>query len=464
MLEYLSYKKFKKYKTEKEAKEAAAAEGEVQHNNSSPAPLPSPGKLHPDSRPSATRRQTSSQSVSTTASAATGGGGPAPLLNRKDEAFFRRILADANDVDSDDESVRPALPPRSKTPEYIWEDSDGSRRTAAATEKQTPKKAATVAVDPKDANAPGSSSKIPSKIAFLFNKAKGTLDDKDKQLAPTKANVPPKEAAREEDDLSRVLDDLNLSARNNKAVPLSAESSELVSKFTLVLKDLVNGVPTAADDLKALVEDRDGTLAKTFDKLPNSMKKLVTQLPDKFTASLGPEVLAAAAKAQGVNHAEFAAEEGIKGAAKKMFTPTSLADLVTKPGAVVGMLKAIVNALKLRWPAFIGANVIWSVSIFLLLFVLWYCHKRGREERIKRENAPEIIDGSGRIEELPDDPALMAGPSRSRTEPVVRSSDRPRSQRSERSRRSGRHSSGRTTPQRRASPGPDSPRRRSTRK
>lgn len=369
MLEYLSYKKFKKYKTEKEAKEAAAAEGEVQHNNSSPAPLPSPGKLHPDSRPSATRRQTSSQSVSTTASAATGGGGPAPLLNRKDEAFFRRILADANDVDSDDESVRPALPPRSKTPEYIWEDSDGSRRTAAATEKQTPKKAATVAVDPKDANAPGSSSKIPSKIAFLFNKAKGTLDDKDKQLAPTKANVPPKEAAREEDDLSRVLDDLNLSARNNKAVPLSAESSELVSKFTLVLKDLVNGVPTAADDLKALVEDRDGTLAKTFDKLPNSMKKLVTQLPDKFTASLGPEVLAAAAKAQGVNHAEFAAEEGIKGAAKKMFTPTSLADLVTKPGAVVGMLKAIVNALKLRWPAFIGANVIWSVSIFRKSFL-----------------------------------------------------------------------------------------------
>ncbi|KAK1641077.1 hypothetical protein BDP81DRAFT_446041 [Colletotrichum phormii] len=453
MLEYLSYKKFKKYKTEKEA-----AEVEREHNNGSPAPSSSAGKLHPDSRPSPTRRQTSSQSVSTTASAATGGGGPAPLLNRKDEAFFRRILADANDVDSDDESVRPALPPRSKTPEYTWEDSDESRRTAA-TEKQTPKKAATVAVDIKDAAASGAS-KIPSKIAFLFNKAKGT--DKDKQLAPTKANIPPKEAAREEDDLSRVLDDLNLSARNNKAVPLSAESSELVSKFTLVLKDLVNGVPTAADDLKALVEDRDGTLAKTFDKLPNSMKKLVTQLPDKFTASLGPEVLAAAAKAQGINHAEFAAEEGIKGAAKKMFTPASFADLVTKPGAVVGMLKAIVNALKLRWPAFIGANVIWSVSIFLLLFVLWYCHKRGREERIKRENAPEIIDGTGRIEELPDDPALMAGPSRSRTEPVR--SDRPRSQRSERSRRSGRHSSGRTTPQRRASPGPDSPRRRSTRK
>ncbi|WQF80214.1 hypothetical protein CDEST_05228 [Colletotrichum destructivum] len=451
MLEYLSYKKFKKYKTGKEAKEAAEAEQRPQQQNGSST------HLKPDSRPSPSRRQTSSHSVSTMASAATEGG-PAPLLDRKDEAFFRRILSDPDEMDSDDESVRPALPPRSKTPEYTW-DSDESRRAAPLQEQQAPKKAATVAVAEKpQASGP---SKIPSKIAFLFNKATGG-GDKDKQLAPTKP-VGPEEAAREQDDISRVLDDLNLSARNNKAIPLSAESSELVGKFTLVLKDLVNGVPTAVDDLRNLVEDRDGTLKKSFDKLPNSMKKLVTNLPDKFTASLGPEVLAAAAKSQGINAAEMSAEEGIKGAAKKMFTPTSFADLVSKPGAVVGMLKAIVNALKLRWPAFIGTNVIWSVALFLLLFVLWYCHKRGREERIKRENAPEIIDGSGRIEELPDDPALPA-PARSRTEPVRSDRDRPRSDRSERSRRSGRHSSGRTSPQRRSSPTPDSPRRRSTRK
>ncbi|OLN87886.1 hypothetical protein CCHL11_00492 [Colletotrichum chlorophyti] len=444
MLEYFGYKKYKKYKTEKDAKEAAAAAAGHDHNES-------PAQLNlPDSRPSPSRRQTSSNSVSTTASAATGTAGPAPILDRRDEAFFRRILSDPDGDDSDDEHLRPPLPPRSKTPEYIWE-SDESRG-AAPLESASPKKAATVAVD-------GKTDKKPNKIALLFAKARG--DDKDKQLAPTKP-VNPDEAVREQDDLSSVLDDLNLSARNNKAIPLSAESSELVRKFTLVLKDLVNGVPTAADDLRNLVEDRDGTLKKAFDKLPNSLKKLVTTLPDKFTASLGPEVLAAAAKSQGINAADMNAEGGIKGAAKKMFTPTSFADLVSKPGAVVGMLKAIVNALKLRWPAFIGANVIWSVAIFLLLFVLWYCHKRGREERLKRENAPEIIDGSGRIEELPDDPALP-GPSRSRTEPI--SSDRPRSQRSERSRRSGRHSSGRTTPARRASPPPsESPRRRATRK
>jgi hypothetical protein len=43
-----------------------------------------------------------------------------------------------------------------------------------------------------------------------------------------------------------------------------------------------------------------------------------------------------------------------------------------------------------------------------LLFVLWYCHKRGREVRLEKEDAANAVDGSGRIEELPDDPALPA--------------------------------------------------------
>ena len=71
-------------------------------------------------------------------------------------------------------------------------------------------------------------------------------------------------------------------------------------------------------------------------------------------------------------------------------------------------------------------NVIWSVAMsrefllsihqtaakanlpIVLLFVLWYCYKRGREERLLRENSDEAIDGSDRIEELPDDPTLPA--------------------------------------------------------
>ena len=48
----------------------------------------------------------------------------------------------------------------------------------------------------------------------------------------------------------------------------------------------------------------------------------------------------------------------------KLLLPSNLQELITKPGAIVTMLKAIMNALKLRWPAFIGTNVIWSVAIF----------------------------------------------------------------------------------------------------
>lgn len=58
----------------------------------------------------------------------------------------------------------------------------------------------------------------------------------------------------------------------------------------------------------------------------------------------------------------------------------------------------------------------WSVAnIFtiVLLFVLWYCHKRGREVRLERER---IANGngegsSGRVEELSDDSPSGLTPS-----------------------------------------------------
>lgn len=81
-------------------------------------------------------------------------------------------------------------------------------------------------------------------------------------------------------------------------------------------------------------------------------------------------------------------------AAKSFLTPSSLKELVTKPGAVVGMLKAIVNALKLRWPAFMGTNVLLSLALFVLLFVFWYCYKRGKEVRLARDGRV-LAEGEG---------------------------------------------------------------------
>lgn len=254
--------------------------------------------------------------------------------------------------------------------------------------------------------------------------------------------VTPNEAEKETDDINRILEDLNLSAVNNRAFSLSNESQKLVQDFTVILKDLVNGVPTAYDDLTKLLDSSHNTLAKNYDHLPGFLQKLITQLPNKLTSNLAPELLAVATEAQafaGHKGAEAAAASGggFAGAAKSFLKPNSLKDLVTKPGAVVSMLKAIMNALKLRWPAFMGTNVLLSLGLFgkstpltlwnsfklmmytVLLFVFWYCHKRGREERLKREGSGQVpvLDSEGRVIELDDDPMLgEAGPSRSRTD------------------------------------------------
>ncbi|KAI9810921.1 MAG: hypothetical protein M1827_005780 [Pycnora praestabilis] len=190
----------------------------------------------------------------------------------------------------------------------------------------------------------------------------------------------PHEAHKEEEDMTIILDKLNLAAVNNRVFSISKESQELLQKFTLVLKDLGNGVPTAYDDLESLLTNSENQIQRMYSHLPSFLQKLIQTLPNKMTGSLMPEMLAAAAEKQGINSA------GMAGAAKKAgLKVPSLKDLVTKPGAVAGMLRTIMNFLKLRFPAFLGMNVLWSLALFILLFVFWYCHKRGKESRLEKE-------------------------------------------------------------------------------
>jgi hypothetical protein len=199
---------------------------------------------------------------------------------------------------------------------------------------------------------------------------------------------------------------------------LSAESQKLVQRFTVILKDVVNGAPTAYDDLVALLDDSSDTLQKNYKHLPSYLQKLIKTLPAKFSGNLGPEILATAAAAAG------GADGGTTSAGKSRLRIPSLKEIVTKPGAVVGLLRAIMNFLKLRWPAFLGTNVLLSLGLFgtfsssqlyiwqpltgdtVLLFVLWYCHKRGRETRLAKEkfdsDGKPIADGD-RFEELSSD-------------------------------------------------------------
>lgn len=365
MLEYFTYKKIRKHKAEKEAKKAAAD-----------------AKNDAINAPSTENSTDLDGRVSKLLTA----GSEQPVLHEDDERFIEDLLSNADDEEA------PPLPPRLNVADLDWPtdnevSGDESVSTAAANK-----------LDPKSADT----KKKSNRLSLLFSRGS---KKNDQGLKPDDGAVTPNEAEREKHDLSRVLDRLNLSAKNNKVI--STNSSDLLQKFTNVFKDLVNGVPTAVGDLTSLIEDRDGAISKGFDKLPSSLQKLVTQLPDKITQSLGPEILAAAAASQGI---KADTSKGFKGAAKNMIMPHNLAELVTKPGALVGMLRAIVEALKTRWPAFIGMNVLWSVALSLLLFVLWYCHKRGREVRLEKEksDAEAPVDGADRIEELPDDLALPA--------------------------------------------------------
>ena len=193
------------------------------------------------------------------------------------------------------------------------------------------------------------------------------------------------EAKKEEEEMSALLDDLNLAAVNNRVFSVSKESKDLLHKFTLVLKDLMNGVPTAYNYLESLLTNSENQLQRSYSHMPPFLQKLIEQLPEKMTESIGPEVLAAAAEKHGVKskYAQPAASTASK-MGLKVKVP-SLKDLVTKPGAVAGILKAIMNFLKLRFPAFLGLNVLYSLGLFVLMLLFWYCHKRGREVRLEKE-------------------------------------------------------------------------------
>ncbi|KAG6162204.1 hypothetical protein E4U11_002797 [Claviceps purpurea] len=407
MLEYFAYKKIKKHKAEKAVKEASAS------RLSDPGPI----DVTDASRTKKLQRHPShnhNHNHSISRSHNHDDDFDRAVLRPGDEKFLEQLI-------NNDDAPAPPLPPRLYSRDLDWS-SDSEDATAAATTTAGPSHipvtpTTTTTITSNTASLPETPlkdkhSKKQGRLAILFTRKKPLTptpnsSSSSNTLEPTTpSTIPLAEQEKERKDLSKVLDRLNLSVKNNKVI--STDSSAALTSFTNVFKDLVNGVPTACDDLMSIIDDKDGALAKGFDKLPKSLQKLVTQLPDKITASLGPELLAAAAASQGLK-AETGggggAGGGLKSAAKSMFVPANLAQLVRKPGAVVGMLRAIVEVLKTRWPAFIGMNVIWGVALSILLFVLWYCHKRGRQVRLEGERT---VDGSDRIEELPDDLALPA--------------------------------------------------------
>lgn len=169
-------------------------------------------------------------------------------------------------------------------------------------------------------------------------------------------------------DMTDILERLNLSADDNHVVSVNEETQELLRKFKLIFKDLVNGVPTAYHDLEMLLENGNKQLQQSYSQLPGFIQKLIKMLPEKIAKNFGPEALAAASEKAGTTGAGTENMGKAAAAASKMgLSLPGLKEVAGNPAAIVGMLRSIMAFLKTRFPAFMGMNVLWSLALFSTL-------------------------------------------------------------------------------------------------
>lgn len=281
-------------------------------------------------------------------------------------------------------------------------------------------KAAEKAPEPvKDKIAP-EDEKLPSEDATIKDDATTSTTTEDKGKAPAVAendkvdekladayppgvkvteNVKLDEEKKEQDEkeVSVLLDRLNLSSINNRVFSFSDKSQKLYEDFTIVLKDVINGGPTAYKDMEKLIRDNESHLSEMFNNMPPFVQTLVKSLPAKLGGSLGPEILAAASEKPGADMksrmAAASKSPPTSPSSKKKKGVPSVKALANEKGAVASTLKSIVTFLQTRFPAIItGTNVVMSLAVFILLFVFWYCHKRGREERLLKQHETSDIE------------------------------------------------------------------------
>ncbi|KAJ4993046.1 hypothetical protein SVAN01_01398 [Stagonosporopsis vannaccii] len=326
--------------------------------------------------------------------------GAEPVLDEEDEKFLERLAA----IASEPEGTPPPLPGRTA----VVIDENGQQKVGKDAQealmdgadkiplpKSPPEKKAFTSYftlpkfGKKGDKETDATTKDKKGKARVTEAERNELADNLLAAAEKSKSADEAEVEKETQDLTKILEELNMSAVNNRVFSFSKESEELLQKFTLVLKDVVNGAPTAYNDLEKLFTDYDAQLKKMYGGLPPFLQNFVKSLPAKMTAALGPEILAASAEKPGFDGKQRAAGEGSK--SKKSRIPgvpkiPSLKQLVSAQGAVATALRSIVNFLKFRFPALAtGTNLIMSLAVMILLFVFWYCHKRGREVRLEKE-------------------------------------------------------------------------------
>ena len=182
-----------------------------------------------------------------------------------------------------------------------------------------------------------------------------------------------------------------MSSINNRVFAFSGETQKIYERFAQVLKDTMEGGPTAYEDMDKLMKEAGPQLEKQFQSMPPFVQTLVKSLPSKLGTTLGPELLAAASEKPGndmkvrmanaskssgstsgstgggsigtseVKTAESSNEEGQK---KKRKIP-GLKGLVSQQGTVASILRNVVSFLRLRFPFLASmTNVVMSLAVF----------------------------------------------------------------------------------------------------
>ncbi|KAG8688828.1 hypothetical protein FRC09_012706 [Ceratobasidium sp. 395] len=99
--------------------------------------------------------------------------------------------------------------------------------------------------------------------------------------------------------------------------------------------------------------------------------------------------------------------------------PSQIKEFLGTGGGIATLLRSILTFLRTRFPMLAGTSVLMSMGLSVLMLLLWYCHKRGREVRLEKEAAetaklegkeePGLVKDAAKDEERKDKDTTAKG-------------------------------------------------------
>ncbi|ORY82569.1 hypothetical protein BCR37DRAFT_315924 [Protomyces lactucae-debilis] len=128
---------------------------------------------------------------------------------------------------------------------------------------------------------------------------------------------------------------------------ITDNTKELLADFMQILKDIQSGGKLTGKDLKAFFDAHAKDLKAANDSVPGFVKTLVLKL---LPISAIPKM-----------------------------------EDLAKPGALMSLIKSVLQVLKTKFPAFVGGSVLSVLSVLIVLLAVWHAYTRGRDERLAQE-------------------------------------------------------------------------------